>query len=40
MRHELYAFIDRTAPHLAQDALGVLSLCVTFLGVLYLPGLF
>jgi len=40
MRQDLIALFDRNAGLLVQDALGVLSLCVTFVGVLYLPGLF
>lgn len=30
----------RETAELAQDMIGALSLCVTFLAVLYLPGLF
>ncbi|WP_263298453.1 hypothetical protein [Rhodobacter sp. TJ_12] len=40
MRHALNTIADRNTAELVQDALGALSLCVTFMAVLYLPGLF
>lgn len=40
MRKELNALLGCDAVHFAQDALGAVSLCVTFLAVLHLPGLF
>ena len=40
MTKTLTVLIGRDATHLAQDALGALSLCITFVAVLYLPGLF
>ena len=40
MRQDLKAALFRSQPTLLQDALGALSLCVTFVAVLCLPGLF
>lgn len=40
MRQETTSLTRRDAAELAQDAIGALSLCVTFLAVLFLPGLF
>lgn len=40
MRDELQTILDRTAPTLLQDALGAVSLCVTFVAVFAISGLF
>ncbi|PZX27322.1 hypothetical protein LY44_00695 [Rhodobacter capsulatus] len=40
MQHRPTPFFARETAELAQDMLGALSLCATFLAVLYLPGLF
>lgn len=40
MRTELQAILTRTGPTLVQDALGALSLCVTFLAFFSISGLF
>ncbi|WP_281272457.1 hypothetical protein [Paenirhodobacter hankyongi] len=40
MRKDLNATLGRLPNTLLHDALGALSLCVTFVAVLYLPGLF
>jgi len=40
MRNELQDILTRTAPTLLQDALGAVSLCVTFLAVFSISGLF
>lgn len=40
MRHAMTKLANRDTTEFAQDALGALSLLVTFVGVLYLPGLF
>ncbi len=40
MHKNLSADFARKPGNLLQDALGALSLCVTFVGILYLPGLF
>ncbi|HEY0275658.1 MAG TPA: hypothetical protein VGC31_06275 [Paenirhodobacter sp.] len=40
MHKDLPAVFARRPASLLHDALGALSLCVTFVGVLFLPGLF
>lgn len=40
MRHAMTKLAARDTAEFMQDALGALSLLVTFVGVLYLPGLF
>lgn len=39
MRHAMTKLASHHNAEFAQDALGALSLLVTFVGVLYLPGL-
>ena len=40
MPHRPTPLFPRETAEFAQDMLGALSLCATFLAVLYLPGLF
>ncbi|MFC3061368.1 hypothetical protein [Paenirhodobacter populi] len=40
MHKDLPAIFTPRPGNLLHDALGALSICVTFVGVLYLPGLF
>lgn len=40
MHKDLPAVFARRPGSLLQDAIGAFSICVTFVGVLYLPGLF
>ncbi|MCT2538469.1 hypothetical protein [Sedimentimonas flavescens] len=40
MRREVQAILKRHSNGLLHDALGAMSLCITFLGVLFIPGLF
>jgi len=40
MQHRPTPFFARETTEFAQDMIGALSLCATFVAVLYLPGLF
>ncbi|ADE85411.1 hypothetical protein [Rhodobacter capsulatus] len=40
MQNRPTPFVARETAEMAQDMIGALSLCATFLAVLYLPGLF
>jgi hypothetical protein len=40
MRQDLKEILARNRSGLLHDALGAMSLCITFVAVLYFPGLF